>query len=195
MRAAIVAAAVAAASLFGGQAAAACDPGKAGADLSFEEANEVYECIAEELHAGYVKGNKRWIPADYVNDFRGWAKASTVPAAPGFHGGRFLVTWVNEVGAEEYMKYAEAPSIPAGTVIAKESFQVTDGGKVRKGPLFLMEKVAAGSSPQTDDWYYMMVGANGSPQAVPVVTACHDCHSGFDYQGNLGYPVEEARVK
>jgi hypothetical protein len=105
------------------------------------------------------------------------------------------MTWVNPVGAAEYLKYAENPSIPAGTVLAKESFSVTSSGKVKKGPLFLMEKGAAGSSPKTDDWFYSMVSAKGVPQGINVFTACSECHQGnFEAQGGLGYPVEEARV-
>jgi len=174
---------------------AACDPGKPGSDLTGDEAKAVYECIAADLHKGYATGDKRWIPAEFVNDYRGWTLASGFPAAPGFHGERFLVTWVNAAGADEYLKYAEDPSIPAGTVIAKESFGVNAAGKVEKGPLFLMQKVEAGVSPQTDDWYYMMVAPNGAPMAVEVVSACSDCHMGnFGHQGGLGYPVEEARI-
>ena len=181
--------------LFATAASAACDPGKPGDDLTGEEAQAVYECISADLHARYNKGNKRWIPAEFVSDYRDWTPVSSFPAAPGFHGGRFLVTWVNETGAAEYMRYAEDPAIPAGTLIAKESFQVTDAGKVRFGPLFLMQKVEAGKSPETDDWYYMAVAPNGSPMAVDVISACSECHKGnFGHQGGLGYPVEDARV-
>lgn len=178
-----------------GAALAACDPGKAGEDLTADEAEAVYDCIAADLQAGYAKGPKRWIPADYVKNYRSWTRVSAFPAAPGFHGGRFLVTWVNEVGAAEYLKYAENPNIPAGTLIAKESFAVDDNGKVQKGPLFLMEKVAAGKSPQTNDWYYMMVSPGGAPMAVNVMTACNECHmENYGHQGGLGYPVEDARI-
>jgi len=174
---------------------AACDPGKAASELTGAEAQAVYECIAADLQQGYAAGDKRWIPAEFVNDYRGWTRASSFPAAPGFHGERFLVTWVNSAGADAYLEYAENPTIPAGTVIAKESFGVSGDGKVQKGPLFLMQKVEAGVSPQTDDWYYMMVAPNGAPMAVEVISACSECHQGnFGHQGGLGYPVEEARV-
>lgn len=179
-----------------GTAHAACDAGKAGTALTGAEAQAVYDCLKDSLAAGYAKGNKRWIPADYVADYRSWTPASTIPAAPGFHGERFLLTFVNAVGAEQYLKYEdEGVTMPAGTVIAKESFSVNDQGKASPGPLFFMEKASAGASPQTDDWYYMMVAPNGQPQAVPVVDACHACHSGFEGSDSLGYPVEEARVK
>lgn len=176
--------------------AASCDPGKSADDMTADEAQKVYDCISDKLHAGYKKGKKGWIPAEVVNGYRNWTLASSAPAAPGFHGNRFLVTYVNEKGAAEYLKYAEDPVIPAGTWIAKESFSVTDKGKVRRGPLFLMQKVEAGKSPKTNDWYYMAVAPNGKAMAVNVFKACSECHmENFGHQGGLGYPVEEARVK
>ncbi|MEM7178502.1 MAG: cytochrome P460 family protein [Pseudomonadota bacterium] len=176
--------------------AADCNAGKPGEDLSFAEAQTVYDCIAEKLHQGYVTGPKGWIPVDFVDNYRSWTQASTVPAAPGFHGGRFLVTWVNQTGAAEYLKYAENPTMPAGSLLAKESFSVNDAGNVTMGPLFFMEKVAAGTSPETDDWYYYMVSPKGQPQAVNVISACSECHQGsFADTGGMGYPVEEARVQ
>lgn len=187
-----------AAIMAGGAAqAAACDPGKPGSDLTADEAQKVYDCLKAELHAGYKKGPKQWIPSEFVEKFDQWTLASTHPAAPGFHGNRFLVTYVNKIGEEEYLKYdgSDAP-IPAGTLLAKTSFKVTDSGKVRKGPLFLMQKVEKGASPETMDWYYMAVAPSGAPMAVPVMTACNECHvENFGEQRGLGYPVEEARVK
>lgn len=181
--------------VFGASGAMACDPGKPGYELSGDEAAEVYDCLAEGLHEGYKAGAKQWIPADKVADYRGWTQASTFPAAPGFHDSRFLMTWVNETGADDYMRYAEDPVIPVGTWIAKESFTVTDEGEAQPGPLFLMEKVAEGTSPETDDWFYMAVAPSGTPMGVNVISACSDCHQGaFGHQGGLGYPVEEARV-
>jgi len=183
--------------VFTTSAHAACDVQKPGYELTGDETEAVYDCLKTDLQAGYQKGPKRWIPEAFVKDYPDWTKASAFPAAPGFHGGRFLVTYVNSIGADEYLKYKpENVVVPAGTQIAKESFAIDDDGKVTKGPLFLMEKVAAGKSPETDDWYYMMVAPNGSPQAVNVITACSECHQGnFGEQGGLGYPVEDARIK
>ena len=175
--------------------AASCDPGKAGADMSYDEAQKVYECLAAKMHAGYVKGNKRWIPANIVKDYRGWTKASSKPANPGVHGERFLVTYVNAKGADEYMQFKEeGASLPAGSVLVKESFIVNGKGKASVGPLFIMQKAAAGKSPKTGDWYYMMVAPNGAPQGVNVFQACDTCHAGFEDQDRLGYPVEEVRA-
>ena len=179
-----------------GAQAAACDPGKPGDELSFDEAQKVYDCLKADLYAGYQKGNKRWVPVEHVEGYRDWTQVSKVPAAPGFHGGRFLFTYVNEVGAAEYMKYAEEDvKMPAGTLIAKESFAVNDKGEAKPGPLFFMQKTAAGTSPETNDWYYYAVAPNGAPMGVPVVQACHQCHNdNFGDRDGLGYPVEEARI-
>ena len=183
--------------LFPVSAHAACDVQLPGYELTGAQAQSVYDCLKADLQAGYQEGAKRWIPEDFVKDYPGWTAASAFPAAPGFHGGRFLVTYVNSIGAEEYLKYKpEDVQVPAGTKIAKESFAVDDDGKVSPGPLFLMEKVASGTSPETDDWYYMMVSPDGAPQAVDVMTACSECHQGnFGDQGGLGYPVEDARIQ
>lgn len=56
--------------------AASCDPGKAGDELGPDEAQAVYDCIKDDLHAGYVRGPKRWIPAEFVADYRSWTPAS-----------------------------------------------------------------------------------------------------------------------
>ncbi len=85
--------------------AASCDPGKPGFELTPEEAQSVYDCLKDSLVAGYKKGNKRWIPKDIVADYRDWVLVSKFPAVPGFHGGRFLTTYVNPTGAAIYMEY------------------------------------------------------------------------------------------
>ena len=173
-----------------------CTTPRAGDELSFAEANAVYECIAGALHAGYKQGEKRWVNADHVASYRGWTRAATGPANPQMHGDRFLLTYVNDIGAAMYLQYADNPTVPVGTVLAKESFSVDGAGKVEKGPLFLMEKAPAGSSPKTDDWYYSMVSPKGTPVAVNVFKACSECHQGnFGEQGGMGYPVEEVRIQ
>lgn len=53
-------------------AAAACDPGKPGSELGIEEAKVVYDCLSDRLYDGYNKGDKGWIPASFVADYRNW---------------------------------------------------------------------------------------------------------------------------
>ena len=173
-----------------------CDADKPGHELSLDEANEVYECLKPSLLAGYSEGPKGYIPADRVADYRSWVPVSSAPGAPGFHGERYLFTYVNQVGAAEYLRYAdENVSMPAGSLIAKESFTVGEDGKATAGPLFFMEKTAEGASPATNDWYYYAVSPSGAPMAVNVMTACNECHmENFGDRDSLGYPIEEARI-
>lgn len=177
-------------------AQAACEAGKAGHALSPQEVAGVYDCLKDALLEGYRQGDKRWIPADYVETYRSWVPASTFPAASGFHGERFLVTYVNEIGADEYLRFKQTGVVmPAGSLLAQESFAIDDQGRIQPGPLFLMEKVEAGRSPQTDDWFYMAVSPNGSPMVMDVISACSDCHQkSYGHQGGVGYPSPEARV-
>lgn len=176
--------------------AAECDPGKAPGDLSGDEVKAVYDCISENLRQGYASGDEEWDGAAMVRGYRDWTLVSSLPAAPGFHGGRFLLTWVNDVGDEAYMRYAEDPDIPVGTEIAKESFQISDEGTVSPGPLFLMRKVPVEQSADTMGWHYMMVSPDGQPQGINPWTACNECHVGnYAHQGGLGYPVEEVRIR
>lgn len=163
--------------------------------MTYEDAGAVYDCLADAMAEGYAEGPKRWIPKDFVTGYRDWTLASTLPADPGAHGGRFLLTYVNEVGAAEYLKFAdEGVAMPAGSVIAKESFTVADDGKAKPGPLFLMQKAEAGASPRTGDWYYMAVQPNGTPMAVNVYTACNACHSAYEDSDYLAYPEEGVRA-
>lgn len=200
IRKAIASAAAAAviglAAVTGAQAAshAACAAPNGPDDITFAEANAVYECLSAKMYEGYQKGDKRWIPINFVVDYKNWKPASTAPAAPGQHSNRFLYTRVNEIGYDAYTAFAEDQTMPTGTVISKESFTIGSDGKAKPGPLFIMEKVAPGASSSTNDWYYMMVSAKGAPIAVDVWKNCHECHSGFDFQDSLGYPVEEVRI-
>ncbi len=170
-----------------------CGIGKSADEVSYREAHDVYLCLERKMFDGYNTGDKKWVNPAHVGQFRTWTAASTLPANPGVHSNRFLFTYVNPIGQSAYQQYAEGVKMPAGTVIAKESFTISKKGKAKPGPLFIMEKVAAGTSPKTGDWFYTMVNANGKPQAINVFRACHDCHSGFEDTDFLGFPVEETR--
>ncbi len=170
-----------------------CNVNKSVDDISYREAHDVYLCLEKKMFEGYNTGPKKWVNPNHVGQFRTWQAASTLPANPGVHSERFLFTYVNPVGAAAYTQFAEGVKMPVGTVIAKESFSINSKGKSKPGPVFFMEKVAAGTSPKTGDWFYTMVAPTGKPQAVNVFKACHECHSGFEDSDFLGYPDEEVR--
>ena len=170
---------------------AACTAPALKDDLTDEQIVEVYECIKGELRAGYAQSDNPWA-SDYVN----WGATATRPAAPGPHGNRFLMTFVNEIGLEEYNKYSderEDNPMPVGTVIAKEVFNVNKKKEVKKGQLFFMEKVAAGNADEFGNWIYSAVKSNGKPMKISQ-KFCHDCHGAFSDQDSLGYPDEDVRL-
>ncbi|MBT6441481.1 MAG: hypothetical protein HOK61_03565 [Alphaproteobacteria bacterium] len=108
---------------------------------------------------------------------------------------RYVNNYAN-AKAQDYGLYEEGGPMPVGAIAAKESFVVSPNGKIGVGPLFLMAKQAAGSSPDTGDWYYTMILPNGAVQdAANIQKFCNDCHTiaGED-DDNLMFLPDEYRV-
>lgn len=181
----------AAAMTLSGAAHAACTAPAAADDLTDEQIVEVYDCIKEELRAGYASGDNAW-----AKEYASWGATATRPANPGVHGERFLNTFVNEIGFAEYVKFSderEGNPMPVGSVLAKESFKVNKKNEVKKGPLFFMEKVAPGNADEFGNWVYSVVQPNGKPFNAPQ-KFCHDCHGALSDQDAMGYPDEDVRI-
>lgn len=159
-------------------------------DLTNEQVQVLYDCIKSELQTGYSAGG-----GENTKEYTGWKAASTQPAAPGVHGKRFLMTYVNETGFAEYTRFSdERGPMPVGTIIAKESFNLSKKGVVKKGPLFFMTKVAAGGEADTyGNWVYAAFQPKGKVMKIKQ-KFCHDCHGNFEDQDALGYPLEDFRV-
>ena len=155
-------------------------------DLGDEAASAFYDCMSDRMIEGYTKeGNE--IAAAY----RDWTVTGTRPAVAGPHGDRFLLTFVNDVAAEQYLKFEDGEfEMPVGSVLVKESIGAKDG-EGRVGPLFIMTKVD--DAPDFDNWLYAAVQPNGKPMGISQ-KFCHDCHGGYDFQDSMGYPLEEVRV-
>jgi hypothetical protein len=171
-------------------------------DLTPEQAIAAYDCMIGGLVAGWQSGGHP-IAAEY----KSWTPAAKYAAAVGTHGNRLLFTYVNDIGKDQYLKFSDDGSkMPVGSILAKESFNAhTKGeqiGELRAGPLFLMEKVAAGTFDETDNWKYTLITPTGKAwlesgvtEAAKVQNACHECHSVMiEDQDGLYYPDEDARV-
>ena len=172
-----------------GPAFAACVSPVEKDDLEDAQIVELYECILDKMRTGYQSKGNEWAAA-----YPSWKAAATQPINPGPHGNRFLQTFVNEVGYSEYVKFSdERGPMPVGTIIAKESFNVNKKKQVRRGPLFFMEKVAAGDADEFGNWKYSVVQPNGKPGKISQ-KFCHDCHGVFEDQDAMGYPDEDYRV-
>lgn len=185
----LVAAAAFAALAAAPASAAECVAPKPADELSGAEIQEIYDCIRDSMVAGYQKGGDEVAMA-----YTGWKAASKLPAKPGFHGERFLMTFVNDVGYDTYVQFRDdGVKMPVGTIVAKESFKVGKGNKVKRGPLFIMTKVADAEAPDTGGWIYGGILPNGKTMKFKQ-SFCHDCHGNWDTQDSLGYPVEDVRV-
>jgi len=159
-------------------------------DLEAAQIEEIYACLADKMAEGYAK------EGDAVGSvFREWTATATRPAVAGPHGNRLLNTFVNDIAAEQYLKFEEEGVVmPVGSVLAKESVSLSKKKKTaRPGPLFIMTKMETGSIPETADWLYAGVQPNGKVMKVKQ-SFCHDCHAAFEGQDAMGYPVEEVRV-
>ena len=157
-------------------------------DMSPAQIEDFYACMEGKMARGYAaKGDE--VAANY----RDWTVSSTRPAVQGAHSARLLQTFANDVAAEQYLEFeSEGVEMPAGSVLAKESFSVKDGAGV-VGPLFIMTKLEAGASPETADWRYDALTGSGDKMGVSQAF-CHDCHVTWESQDMMAYPIEEVRV-
>ena len=183
--------------LANGVAHAKCTTDKAKGDLTPAELNTLYDCIEASLIEGYSKAPD--VPG--VKDYRNWKLLTTSPLASSTHGGMFVNHLVNPVGEELYTKWEgmEGAKFPIGTIFAKESFRVTKKGEVKRGPLFLMEKVKE-TGDAKDGWVYTRLFPNGKYQRTngpksEKMAFCHDCHAAtLDEYDAAFFPPEEYRI-
>lgn len=164
------------------------------ASLSGARAEGVYQAIRRQLMIRYLRSGDP-VAAQYQS----WTRYSTAPYRSSSHGERFLNNYANSL-APDYGKFEAAGSMPEGALIAKDSFVVTDDGKVMTGPFFLMEKREEGFNPESGDWLYMMIRADGSlagitgGQGSRSVKFCADCHNKApENQDSLYFLPKEVR--
>ncbi len=120
----------------GAASAAKCTAPKPAAEMSIEDLSALYECLRPKLIKGYQKKGKKLAMA-----YTDWKAASIAPQAPGMHSGQYLMTYVNDIGYDEYVKFATSGAeMPVGTIIAKEAFSIKSSGKTSKGPYCLWKK-------------------------------------------------------
>jgi hypothetical protein len=155
-----------------------CNPCAAGGgtELADAEAVAAYDCLLGELKAAYAKSGN-----DIAVSYADWPRYSKQAYQSGTHGGRYVQNYANAV-ARAYGAFENAGSMPAGAVLAKDSFAVKPNGRISAGPLFLMEKMNAGFNADTGNWRYTMIMPNGSVFGTTggaggaKMQFCADCH-------------------
>jgi hypothetical protein len=133
-----------------------------------------------------------------TRQYAAWANYAVTPYLSETHGGRYVNNYANPAGTA-YGRWEDAGTLPAGSVLAKDSFSVDKKGRVMVGPLFLMDKMAAGFNADTLDWQYQMVMPNGTVFGTTngagsaKVQFCADCHNAMAEQDALWLVPEEYR--
>ena len=102
------------------------------------EAISVYNCLLAEMKTAYAKSDNP-VAVSYTE----WPRYSIRAYQSATHGGRFAQNYANPA-AKNYGKWEKAGTMPAGAILAKDTFALKNNGSVSVGPLFLMEKMQAG---------------------------------------------------
>lgn len=163
--------------------------------LTADEARDAYACVQAAMAEGYAKSGHRWASA-----YSSWKNYAARPYVSDTHGARFVNNYANARGAANYGLFEDAGPAPEGTVLAKDSFTVK-GGRVAAGPLFLMEKMAAGFDADTRDWRYTLilpsgkvVGSTGGA-GTGKVAFCAECHLSVEEQDSRFFLDESYRAE
>jgi len=159
-------------------------------DLTEADIASIYDCIGDRMVDAYSQGGDM-----VAKTYRNWTITGTRHGVAGAHGNRLLLTYANDIAAEQYLKFAdEGVVMPVGSRLAKESIKINKKKNAAVvGPLFIMTKLETGAAPETSDWLYGGIQPNGKPLKFKQ-SFCHDCHQSWEDQDFLAYPLEEVRV-
>ncbi len=171
-----------------------CGPCAAAApppEVSDAELQALYDCMIEMTEAMEAGDSTRPIMASWSESdreegsaFRGWTNFAATPYVSFTHGERFATNHANPIAAEVYGLYEDIGEMPAGGIVAKPTFSIGDDGQAYWETLFLMEKAAAGTSPDTNDWIYTAIMPDGSLMGRTLgvnsenMQFCAACHMG-----------------
>lgn len=99
------------------------------------------------------------------------------PQAPGIHSGQYLMTYVTDIGYDEYVKvhYFRCRNASRDDYY-KEAFTIKSSGKLSKGALLFMEKVGSEAASDSGGWKYSGVKPKGKKLKVKEKGFCHACH-------------------
>ncbi|EEE36866.1 hypothetical protein RKLH11_700 [Rhodobacteraceae bacterium KLH11] len=164
------------------------------ADLTKDDALKYYKSLSGRMARGYAAAQ-----LDVIRNYQNWPLFNDAPYISATHGQRYVNSYANRV-ASNYGTLQEGEVLPAGSVLAKDSMTVTDEGNTHPGAMFVMEKLPAGTSPETADWRYIMVMPDGSLFGdtmgfrAPAVAYCHVCHEAVAERDYTFYVPEEYRL-
>ncbi|MEE8545024.1 MAG: hypothetical protein V3T29_04365 [Alphaproteobacteria bacterium] len=165
------------------------------ANVSAAEAEAVYQELARSMAEVYGLSGLAFAAA-----YQSWPRYNTAPYRSVTHGKRYLNNYANAAG-RAYGRFEDAGVMPAGTVLAKDSFSVSKSGEVLVGPLFAMEKMEPGFNPASADWRYTLVLPDGSILGATKgensdnVAFCVACHAAAGRgQDHMFFPRRKYRT-
>jgi hypothetical protein len=164
------------------------------AALDAAEAQRVYGIASHSLRAGYaVSGLAE------AQHYQTWRRFNTAPYLSSTHGNHYINNYANETG-HVYGRFEQAGKLPVGTILAKDSFSVTETGGILLGPLFVMEKMPDGFNYVTGDWRYKLVQPDGTllgetkGAGSERVEYCIACHLAVEHQDHLYFIPRDYRA-
>ena len=165
--------------------------------LAPAKAQAIYQRVKGEMAQGYAPSHD-----PTARNYPRWRRFNSAPYLSATHGNRYANNFANAKAAKNgYGKLKPGQQMPAGAVVVKDSFTVTNGGEVFPGALFYMEKLAPGRSPATGDWRFVQILPDGSyigdttgdsPEDAAFCFTCHKAMAEVDY---LFFLPEEYRKK
>jgi hypothetical protein len=155
------------------------------------------------MEGGKMSGDEASVygALDVGVDWQSYTRLNKVAFESQTHGGRMVDVYVNAIGIDAYRS---SSPMPVGSIVVKPSHQA-DG---TEGPVFVMEKRAAGFNSEHGDWYFAIHWADppgewkqkvgGGPiywrTPSPKVSYCADCHDAYDDHDSLGGVPEAERA-
>ncbi|SLN45423.1 cytochrome P460 family protein [Oceanibacterium hippocampi] len=155
------------------------------ADLDDAAAEAIYRELVDDLAERYGRSEDAT-----ARDYRDWRRFNRAPYRSATHGERFVNNYGNGIAEGPYARAERGVAMPAGSVLAKDSFSVTADGTVLPSAFFIMEKMAPGFAPKNGDWRYAMILPDGSVLGDTngdngaEMRFCADCHvarKAYDY--------------
>ena len=164
-------------------------------DLSEQDIKSIYAGLKKELARRYARSEEA-----SVTGYQRWTRYNRVPFLSSAHGNRYVNTFANDAG-KAYGLYEKAGILPVGSVLAKDTFTVSEDGTVRPGPLMVMEKMPEGFNYASGDWRYVAIMPDGSilgetnGDASESVEFCIACHLVMEHLDHLHFIPEEYRAR
>jgi hypothetical protein len=102
------------------------------AELSDADAEDIYRRLTAPLRKGYGLSDH-----PVARAYQSWSRYNTAPYRSETHGERFVNNYANG-SARAYGTFEEAGQLPAGSVVAKDSFAVTAARPAASSPRTLL---------------------------------------------------------